>query len=148
RRRARRRRGACRRHHLRRKDARGLPRRRREGPASFLAHLFPGSDVKDQALKTDLYQLTMAGAYFARGFRDVRVTCEAFLRRLPARRGFLVMAGVPRLVEYLADLAFTDDDIEFLHTLPALTPALTPDFIEYLRNFRFTGDVWAAPEGA
>jgi nicotinate phosphoribosyltransferase len=104
--------------------------------------------VKGQALKTDLYQLTMAGAYFARGFRDVRVTCEAFLRRLPARRSFLVMAGVPRLVEYLADLAFTEDDIEFLHSLPALTPALTSGFVDYLRDFRFTGDVWAAPEGA
>ena len=104
--------------------------------------------MKGQVLKTDLYQLTMAGAYFARGFRDVRVTCEAFLRHLPTRRSFLVMAGVPRLVDYLADLAFTDDDIDFLHTLPALTPALTPEFVEYLKGFRFTGDVWAAPEGA
>jgi nicotinate phosphoribosyltransferase len=104
--------------------------------------------LKGQALKTDLYQLTMAGAYFARGFRDVRVTCEAFLRRLPARRSFLVMAGVPRLLEYLADLAFTDDDIAFLGTLAPLRPAMTPAFVDYLRGFRFTGDVWAAPEGA
>lgn len=101
-----------------------------------------------QALKTDLYQLTMAAAYFHRGHKDVRVTCEAFLRRLPPRRAFLVMAGVPRLVEYLADLAFTDDDIRFLGTLPALAHTLTPAFVRYLRDFHFTGDVWVAPEGA
>lgn len=101
-----------------------------------------------QVLKTDLYQLTMAAAYFHRGHKDVRVTCEAFLRRLPPRRAFLVMAGVPRLVEYLADLAFTDDDIRFLSTLPALAHTMTPDFVAYLRAFRFTGDVWVAPEGS
>jgi nicotinate phosphoribosyltransferase len=104
--------------------------------------------VIGQALKTDLYQLTMAGAYFHGGFGDRRVTCEAFLRRLPPRRGFLVMAGVPRLVDYLADLAFSEEDIAFLRTVPALAPAMTPAFQDYLRGFHFTGDVWAAPEGA
>jgi nicotinate phosphoribosyltransferase len=101
-----------------------------------------------QVLKTDLYQLTMAAAYFERGFRDVRVTCEAFLRRLPPRRGFLVMAGVPRLLDYLANLSFSANDIAFLRGLPGLGPAITPAFAEYLSGFRFTGDVWAAPEGA
>jgi nicotinate phosphoribosyltransferase len=101
-----------------------------------------------QILKTDLYQLTMAAAYFHRGLTDVRVTCEAFLRRLPPRRGFLVMAGVPRILDYLAGLAFAEDDIAFLRSLPALAPALTPAFVDYLRGFRFTGDVWCAPEGA
>jgi nicotinate phosphoribosyltransferase len=100
-----------------------------------------------QALKTDLYQLTMAAAYFHRGFRDVRVTCEAFLRRLPPRRAFLVMAGVPRFVEFLHDLRFSDEDLAYLRSVPMLEPALTPEFVDYLRHFRFTGDVWAAPEG-
>jgi nicotinate phosphoribosyltransferase len=100
-----------------------------------------------QALKTDLYQLTMAAAYFHRGFRDVRVTCEAFLRRLPPRRSFLVMAGVPRFVEYLRDLHFSDEELAYLRSLPQLGEALTPEFVDYLRRFRFTGDVWAAPEG-
>jgi nicotinate phosphoribosyltransferase len=54
------------------------------------------------ATQTDLYQLTMAAAYFHRGFAEMRVTCEAFLRRLPPRRTFLVMAGTARLVDYLA----------------------------------------------
>jgi nicotinate phosphoribosyltransferase len=101
-----------------------------------------------QALKTDLYQLTMAAAYFQRGMAALRVTCEAFLRRLPPRRAFLVMAGVPRLAEYLAGLAFSEEDIAFLADLAPLAPVMTPAFVDYLRGFRFTGDVWAAPEGA
>ncbi len=100
------------------------------------------------ATQTDLYQLTMAAAYFHCGFADTRVTCEAFLRRLPPRRGFLVMAGTARLVEYLANLAFTEDEIAYLASVPALRSAMTPGFVDYLRRFRFRGDVWAAPEGA
>jgi nicotinate phosphoribosyltransferase len=104
--------------------------------------------MRGQALKTDLYQLTMAAAYFHRGMADMRVTCEAFLRRLPPRRAFLVMAGTPRLVDYLRDLAFEDDDLAYLRTVPALRPAMSEAFVDYLRRFRFTGDVWAIPEGA
>jgi len=100
------------------------------------------------ATQTDLYQLTMAAAYFHKGLTDTRVTCEAFLRRLPPRRNFLVMAGTERLVDYLAKLAFTDEEIAYLRTVPALAAAMTPPFVELLRRFRFTGDVWAAPEGS
>src|SRR5438128_1082335 len=101
-----------------------------------------------QILKTDLYQLTMAAAYFHRGFKDMRVTCEAFLRRLPPRRTFLVTAGIARLVDYLRDLRFAAEDVAWLRDQPTLRSAMTPDFEAYLRDFRFTGDVWAAPEGA
>ncbi len=101
-----------------------------------------------QALKTDLYQLTMAASYFGNGMTDLRVTCEAFLRRMPPRRAFLVMAGVPRLARYLEELRFSGEDLDFLRTLPALRAGMTPAFCEYLRGFRFTGEVWAAPEGA
>jgi nicotinate phosphoribosyltransferase len=101
-----------------------------------------------QALKTDLYQLTMAAAYHRRGIAAERVTCEAFLRRLPPRRSFLVMAGVPRLVEYLANLRFSAEDVAFLRTLPQLAPALESGFADVLLGFRFGADVWAAPEGS
>jgi nicotinate phosphoribosyltransferase len=101
-----------------------------------------------QALKTDLYQLTMAAAYAQRGIADQRVTCEAFLRRLPPRRGFLVMAGTARLVAYLHELRFTDDDLAFLRTVPQLTLAMERGLGERLARFRFGADVWAAPEGA
>src|SRR5262249_22117061 len=100
------------------------------------------------ATQTDLYQLTMAAAYVHRGFADTRGTCEAFLRRLPRRRGFLVMAGTARLVDYLANLSFTEDEIAYLASVPALRTAMTPAFADYLRAFRFRGDVWAAPEGS
>src|SRR5262249_6593303 len=59
-----------------------------------------------------------------------------------------VMAGVPRLIEYLHGLAFSDEDIAFMASLPSLAPAMTPDFVDYLRAFRFSGDVAAAPEGS
>lgn len=101
-----------------------------------------------ETLKTDLYQITMAAAYFHRGMAAMQVTCEAFLRRMPPRRNFLVMAGVARLADYLAGLRFTDEDIAFLRTLPMLERTLTPAFVDYLRAFRFTGTVAAMPEGA
>ena len=101
-----------------------------------------------QALKTDLYQLTMAAAYFHHGLHQQQVTCEAFLRRLPPRRGFLVMAGTARLVEYFAGLRFTAEDIAFLRTVPQLAAAMTPAFVDRLAGFRFRADVWAAPEGS
>ncbi len=58
------------------------------------------------------------------------------------------MAGVERLAGYLAGLSFSDDDLDFMHEIPALRPALSDDFVAFLRDFRFRGDVWAAPEGS
>src|SRR6266571_4149123 len=104
--------------------------------------------MRAAATQTDLYQLTMAAAYFHRGFADMRVTCESFLRRLPPRRTFVVMAGTARLMDYLANLAFTEEEIAYLKSVPALRSAMTPGFVDYLRRFRFRGDVWAAPEGS
>jgi nicotinate phosphoribosyltransferase len=100
-----------------------------------------------RALKTDLYQLTMAAGYFHRGFADTRVTCEAFMRRLPPRRHYFMMAGLCRIADYFTNLAFTSEEIAFLKEVPALRAAMTPAFCDYLRALRFTGDVWALPEG-
>lgn len=100
-----------------------------------------------RALHTDLYQLTMAAGYFARGMQGRTATCELFVRRLPTARRYLVVMGIERLVRYLAELRFTEDDIAFLRDVPALRDAMTPAFEAYLREFRFTGDVDAMPEG-
>ncbi|MCC6997812.1 MAG: nicotinate phosphoribosyltransferase [Deltaproteobacteria bacterium] len=100
-----------------------------------------------RALKTDLYQLTMAAAYFHRGFEPTRVTCEAFMRRLPPRRRFVMMAGLQRISTYLRDLRFTQDEIAYLREVPMLRAAMTPAFCDYLARFRFTGELWAQPEG-
>jgi nicotinate phosphoribosyltransferase len=99
------------------------------------------------ALRTDLYQLTMAAGYFHRGLVPAVATCEMFVRRLPRRRRFLLAMGQERVLSYLEHLAFTEEQIAYLGTVPALRDAMTPAFRDYLRAFRFTGDVWAVPEG-
>ncbi|HEY1098540.1 MAG TPA: nicotinate phosphoribosyltransferase, partial [Myxococcota bacterium] len=100
-----------------------------------------------RALHTDLYQLTMLAAYFHHGEAHRRATCEMFVRRLPPNRRFLVVAGLERALRYLQELRFTDAQIEALKEIPGLKKAMSPAFVEYLRDFRFRGDVWAMPEG-
>ncbi len=99
------------------------------------------------ALLTDLYQLTMAAGYFHRGMTGAVATCEMFVRRLPRRRRYLLAMGIARVVDYLEHLRFTDEEIAFLATVPALRDAMTPAFADFLRALRFTGDMWAVPEG-
>ncbi|XXY49594.1 nicotinate phosphoribosyltransferase [Sorangium sp. So ce269] len=99
------------------------------------------------ALHTDLYQLTMAAGYFHRGMTSRAATCELFVRRLPRHRRFLVAMGLDRVVRYLEGLRFTDEQIAYLSAIPSLADAMTPAFCDYLRSFRFHGDVWAVPEG-
>jgi nicotinate phosphoribosyltransferase len=100
-----------------------------------------------EALKTDLYQLTMAAGYFHTGMTGKTATCEMFVRRLPKRRRYLVAMGLERLLGYLEDLRFTGDQIAYLSRVPALRDAMTPEFQQFLRELRFTGDAWVVPEG-
>lgn len=98
------------------------------------------------ALLTDLYQLTMAAGYFEAGKIEERATFELFVRRLPANRNFLIAAGLQQAVAYLLGLRFTDEEIGYLRTLPQFS-RVRPGFFDYLRELRFTGDVFAVPEG-
>jgi nicotinate phosphoribosyltransferase len=98
------------------------------------------------ALNTDLYELTMAAGYFAAGkTRDI-ATFELSVRRLPAQRNFLVTAGLKQVVDYLTGLHFEENEIEYLRSLRqfANVPA---EFFAFLRELRFTGDLFAMPEG-
>ena len=99
-----------------------------------------------RALVTDLYQLTMAAGYFQAGKTSERATFELFVRSLPANRNFLVAAGLEQAVEYLLELRFTGGEIDYLRGLRQFQRA-SPAFFEALREFRFTGDLSAAPEG-
>ena len=99
------------------------------------------------ALHTDLYQLTMAAGYFHRGLADTRATCEMFVRSLPKERRYLVACGVEAALDYMTELAFTDDQIAYLRQVPGLRDAMTDDFVDYLKAFRFRGDVWSVREG-
>ena len=98
------------------------------------------------ALLTDLYELTMAAGYFEAGKADQIATFEFTIRRLPANRNYVVAAGIPQVVEYLQNLRFTEDEIAYLRTL-AQFANVSEAFWDYLRGFRFTGDLFAVPEG-
>lgn len=104
------------------------------------------SDPGRYGLATDLYQLTMAAAYFENGIGREVASFELFIRRLPARRGYLIAAGLEQAVEYLRGLRFSGESIDYLRALPHFG-AVSDGFWEYLREFRFTGDVDAVPEG-
>ncbi len=97
-------------------------------------------------LLTDLYQLTMAAGYFAAGKKDDTATFEFTIRHLPRHRDFVLVAGLHRAVEYLLNLSFAPDEIAYLRGLEVFRH--TPhEFWDYLAHFRFTGTVFAVPEG-
>jgi len=96
-------------------------------------------------LLTDLYELTMAAGYLQTRF-DARATFELFVRHLPPHRNYLVAAGLEPALEFLEKVRFTSDEISFLRRHPTFRN-IRDDFFDYLHDFRFTGDVWAMPEG-
>jgi nicotinate phosphoribosyltransferase len=97
-------------------------------------------------LLTDLYELTMAAGYFEAGKATQKATFELSIRRLPRRRNFVIAAGLAQCVEYLLNLRFTAEEIDYLRGL-AQFARVSSGFFDYLRDFRFTGDVFAVPEG-
>ena len=96
-------------------------------------------------LLTDLYELTMAAGYVQTRF-DGRATFELFVRHLPPHRNYLVAAGLEQGLEFLENVHFTPDEIDYLRRQRVFRH-IREDFFEYLAKFRFTGDVWAMPEG-
>ena len=97
-------------------------------------------------LLTDLYELTMAAGYYEAGKVQHKATFELTIRRLPAGRNFVIAAGLQQAVDYLLNLSFSGEEIDYLRGLPAFARA-SQGFFDYLRTFRFTGDVFAVPEG-
>ncbi|MGH2720022.1 MAG: nicotinate phosphoribosyltransferase [Actinomycetota bacterium] len=94
------------------------------------------------ALLVDLYELTMAASYFARGMNQP-ATFDLFFRGLPPARNFLVACGLEQALAYLEDLRFEESDLDYLQSLGLFSPA----FVDFLAGLRFTGDVWAVAEG-
>jgi nicotinate phosphoribosyltransferase len=97
-------------------------------------------------LETDLYELTMAAGYFQSGKTEEKATFELFFRRFPSNRNFIIAAGLQQAVDYLLTLKFTREEIEYLRSLPQLA-TVAPEFFDALARFRFTGDLFAVPEG-
>src|ERR1700693_2895512 len=97
-------------------------------------------------LLTDLYELTMAAGYLQTRF-DAKATFELFVRHLPAKRNFLVAAGLEQALDFLEHVHFTADEISYLRNHPVFCN-IRDEFFDYLKTFRFSGDVWAMPEGS
>ncbi len=100
-------------------------------------------DKRNLAMLFDFYEMTMANGYFRKGMKDDITYFDIFFRRVPDGGGFAIAAGLEQLIEYIEDLHFDEDDIAYLRE----KGLFQEDFLDYLRNFRFTGDIWAVPEG-
>src|SRR5690554_6351276 len=100
------------------------------------------SGAAASALTTDQYELTMAASYLSQSM-TAPATFDLFVRRLPASRRFLVAAGIADALDYLEQLRFTNSDLAYLRDLGTFGS----EFLDYLADFRFSGEVWAMPEG-
>ena len=94
-------------------------------------------------LLTDLYELTMMQGYFKTG-NNRTVIFDAFHRKNPCDGGYSISCGLDQVIDYINNLHFTEDDITYLRSLNIFDE----DFLEYLANFKFTGDIYAIPEGS
>ncbi|MCX7924027.1 MAG: nicotinate phosphoribosyltransferase [Clostridia bacterium] len=97
----------------------------------------------NMTMLTDFYELTMANGYFENGLKDKITYFDMFFRKIPDNGGFAIMAGVQQLIEYLKNLSFNEDDIEYLRS----KKLFSEEFLGYLKSFKFSCDVWAIPEG-
>ncbi len=101
--------------------------------------------VSEITRSTDLYELTMAAAYFENK-ESAEATFELFVRNLPKNRSYLIAAGLEQAIEYISNLRFEKEHVDFLRKHPAFK-GISDDFFTYLLKLRFSGDVWALPEG-
>ena len=91
----------------------------------------------------DFYELTMGNGYFEKGYKDRICYFDVFFRRCPDNGGFAIAAGLEQIVNYIQDLHFGPEDIAYLRGRNLFSEG----FLQYLENFKFTGDIWAVPEG-
>ena len=101
-------------------------------------------DRQNLTLLTDLYELTMMQGYFKNENRNETVIFDAFYRTNPCNGGYAIMAGIEQLINYIKNLHFSKEDISYLESLGLFDD----DFLEYLSNFKFCGDIYAIPEGS
>lgn len=92
---------------------------------------------------TDFYEITMANGYFEHGLKDKTACFDMFFRKIPDDGGFAIMAGVEQLIDYIKNLKFSDEDIKYLRS----KNLFCDEFLNYLKDFKFSCDVWAIKEG-
>ncbi len=100
-------------------------------------------DKQNYTMLCDFYELTMANGYFKKGMQNDIAYFDVFFRQVPDGGGFAIAAGLEQVVQYIRSLRFTEEDISYLKEKGIFDEA----FLDYLRGFRFTGDIYAVPEG-
>ncbi len=94
-------------------------------------------------LVADFYEYTMSNGYFVKNMSDTIAYFDVFFRRIPDGGGYVIVAGLEQVIEYIQNLKFDEDEIDYLRK----QNKFSEEFLHYLKNFKFTGDVWAIPEG-
>ena len=100
-------------------------------------------DERNLSMLVDFYEFTMANGYFKNNLKDKIVYFDMFFRKNPDNAGFAIVAGLEQVIEYIKGLNFTKNDIEYLRE----RKLFSEEFLEYLLNFKFTGDIYAIEEG-
>lgn len=101
------------------------------------------SKKENLTMLVDFYEFTMSNGYFSCGFEDKIAYFDMFFREVPDNGGFAIMAGLEQVIEYIENLKFSQDDINYLKS----KKIFDDKFLDYLKNFKFSCDIWAVPEG-
>ena len=109
----------------------------------FEVRTMRSNDKLNLTMLCDFYELTMGNGYFQAGLQDRITYFDVFFRDVPDKGGFAVCAGLDQLIDYILDLHFDEEDIAFLRS----KGLFSEEFLAFLKDFRFTGDIWAIPEG-
>ncbi|MDY3007053.1 nicotinate phosphoribosyltransferase [Anaerococcus porci] len=99
---------------------------------------------RNLSMLSDFYEFTMAYGYFESGMKDTIAVFDAFFRKNPDDGGFAIFAGLEDIVEYVENIHFDEEDIEYFRK----NTNFSEEFLAYLKDFKFTGDIWAFPEGS
>ena len=97
----------------------------------------------NMTMLTDFYEITMSNGYFEHGMKDKIACFDMFFRKVPDNGGYAIIMGIEQLIDYIENLKFSDADIEYLRG----RNIFSEEFLKYLKNFKFTSDVWAIEEG-
>jgi len=100
-------------------------------------------DDRKLSLFTDFYELTMSNGFFQKNMHNTIAYFDVFFRQIPDNGGYVICAGLEQIIDYIKNLKFDSEDISYLSSLNKFSD----DFLDYLSNFKFSGDVWAIPEG-
>lgn len=98
---------------------------------------------RNLTMLVDFYEMTMGDGFLENGYSDKVAVFDMFFRKCPDNAGYAIFSGLEQVIEYLKNLKFTDEDIEYLRS----KGIFSEEYLDYLKNFKFTCDVWAVPEG-